>query len=184
MITTLSAEVVECLDDCLVDSVSANNITVLLWPQELQKYLYQSESILIDETKLRATMRETVKSNDWLDTPVSVRRLDLSWFYSDRKNFYSLARSLQNQTSRFYTSEFVTYLLELFWAQSKRTILIRHFLPYLMFVIFSILYMYDTLSREKLGFDEETSMAAKVYNKGSGIVTLILLAILICEEIL
>ena len=87
-------------------------------------------------------------------------------------------------TSNVYSSEFVAYLLDMFWAQTQKKIILLHFLPYLIFVIVCVLYMYDTLSRKELGFKNDTPQEEKVYNKTTGSLTLLLLANVIRAEIL
>jgi len=83
----------------------------------------------------------------------------------------------------FFSSQFVEYLLNQFWPQAQRSIVIRQFLPYVLFICSSVYYMHLQLRDDDqgLGADWTNGIIAK---KVLGIVSLMLLAYSVRTEIL
>ena len=67
-----------------------------------------------------------------------------------------------------YSSQFMTCLLNQFWSQTQRKIIVWQFLPYCAYIFCSVIYMYDTL----LPREEPMSDWLVFLNKLLGVVTL------------
>ena len=117
MMKNLTAEIIDSLNNCSVETHRASKITILKWPKELLFLIYPTDSLIVDGETLQAKVNQK-KFHNLMKRPVSVRFLEMSWFNAERKNFIALAGSLQGLTSNVYSSEFVAYLLDLFWAQT------------------------------------------------------------------
>ena len=51
--------------------------------------------------------------------PVSVRMLDMSWFYRGDDNFVAFSKLLENLPNSFYSTEFMQCLLEENWDEHR-----------------------------------------------------------------
>ena len=81
---------------------------------------------------------------------VEVSILDLGWLYADNKmflDFVSILNSIGEQD--IYMTDFVKALLEVFWNQNKMKIFWRVFVPYIMYLAFTLYYTINVVcSRE------------------------------------
>ena len=118
-----------------------------------------------------------------LKRPVDVTVLSLKWFFNERRNFVALSKSLQNLPNKFYTSDFMRFLLEEYWSSTKQKILITRFLPYLAFLMSAIMYFYYALNptSNTEGVDEWSQ--DRILETVLGILTLALLIPQIFTEI-
>ena len=74
---------------------------------------------------------------------VQVRLLDLGWLYADGNVFLDFIDVLQSAdySQDIFASEFIKTLLDVFWRDNEVKIFRKIFLPYMMYLIVTLIYM-------------------------------------------
>ena len=144
-ISPCSPETANELDNCFCETKSTRQITLLDWPRDKALLTKCSRKCTITKEELQAELED---EKDKSTRAITVRVLNLEWFYRDKKNFSAFTTLFDGLPNQVYSSEFLTCLLDQFWEKEKDKILKRRFVPYLLFLIFSTTFMYAAL-REK-----------------------------------
>ena len=77
---------------------------------------------------------------------IKVRKFNLTWLFRDGQNFTDLV-SILTETDRkeILATEFVKFLLDEFWSSYKRELVLRMFIPYMLYSLSSFGFMYMKL---------------------------------------
>ena len=76
--------------------------------------------------------------DNFVEQLVVVGYLPLEWFFADRLNFVAFSTMLTGLSSNFYETAFAKYLLDQFWHVAQREIVLKQFIPYLIFLSIAI----------------------------------------------
>jgi len=113
---------------------------MLSWPRDLSSYVHTQATTEIkvgdyDEFFLDEGFEDRQLSR------VDVRMLDLTWFFSDRKNFVSFTTMLQGLSSKAYSSELVECVLDKFWEETRTYITRRYMIWHLIYAASALILM-------------------------------------------
>ena len=76
------------------------------------------------------------------DTPVKVYILDIGWLYADKKAFLDFVDILKEvRDKNVFMTDLTKVLLDIFWNENKWRIFWKIFLPYVLYLFFTIYYM-------------------------------------------
>lgn len=75
--------------------------------------------------------------------------LKLRWLYTGGKSFFTLSNCLEKCPNKLYESLFIQSLLQQFWPETQKKILLWHFLPYCAQASLSIVY-FTTMLQERI----------------------------------
>ena len=97
-----------------------------------------------------------------MSVAVSVRLVDMRWFFADRKNFVAFSAMLSpDLPNGVYTSELVECLIDQSWADLRRTMVLRYFIVYLVYACSAIVYMKMALAPPTEG-EEDASFSERL----------------------
>ena len=132
------------LSNCFLTTNRLEKITQSVWPEDLAFHTKMVESCYIPLDYLENEFKESMKAGDEQEMqikPISVRVLDMQWFYTNNHNFVAFSRQLEDMPNSLYSSEFIECLLEENWDALQKTIIIKLFIPYLLYAFSSTFYM-------------------------------------------
>ena len=110
--------VIEALDNSFTQTSTMRELNLLSWPNKVKKLIFMSDTLEISEEMLEDMLNKKVKKGEedmMMKKTVIVELLDMRWFFNHRKNFYSFLRIVEKIPYRFYSSTFITHMLDQFW---------------------------------------------------------------------
>ena len=124
---------------------------------------------------------ENEEEEKLLPRPVKVRMFKLAWMQREGKNFIVLTPSLGENSDDFYKSQFMNGMLTHFWPDIQEKIFWRQFLPFVMYMLTSVLFMYYALRPNPESVDP---MAIGPFEIGMAVLTLLCLLYAVRNEFL
>ena len=143
MLQSATPQISQELNNCFFETKSTRQIQLLDWPRDLNLLTVRSEKSIITQKQLEDQL---ASAEDKVTRVITVRMLNLEWFYRDRKNFAAFSDMLQELPDEVYATEFIECLLDIFWADYQLQIIKWQFVPYLTFISIAISYMYSMLA--------------------------------------
>ena len=92
MIQSATPQVSEELNNCFFETKSTRQIQLLDWPRDRDLLTMRSERCKVTKEELDAQL---ASEPDKVTRVVTVRVLNLGWFYRDKKNFAAFSKMLQ-----------------------------------------------------------------------------------------
>ena len=126
------------LDHCFQTTYKTRLIVQSEWPHDQSASLQMVES---SDVPLNYLTEEFKDSSAMQVKPVSIRMLDMQWFYRGNDNFVAFSKQLENLPNSFYSTEFLTCLLEENWDEHRDMMVKQLFVPYILYAVCSIWYM-------------------------------------------
>lgn len=84
---------------------------------------------------------------------MKVRLLDIGWLFADNKDFLHFVHVLNSCSNKeLYMTDFVKALLEVYWDSHKRSIALKVFLPYTIYLSTTLVFIFYAVTGEA---DEE-----------------------------
>lgn len=115
-----------------------------------------------------------------LQVPVKVRAMPLFWIFKDAKSFLDLSKLLADKMSAFYSTNFVTYILDSFWDRVQWRLVTWYFIPHLVYMLSSVTFLSIAL-RDRSLTDQSTGEAVTLGI--TGVITFILCAYITFSEV-
>ena len=126
MIDNISPEAIEAIDTCFVENNSTRKFRLMVWPSKLILLTFMNESTVLRDEEIQKEINKATKKLRGLchrdeitvKRPVTMRYVDMEWFFADRKNFVAFESMLLGLPNSVYTSEFMNCLLDQFWKET------------------------------------------------------------------
>lgn len=83
-----------------------------------------------------------------INRAIKVSMVEVGWFFNNRKNFIAFSKLLQNLPNKVYTSQLLKGLLDKYWEETQKKILIEQLIPYSAYVILCIVHFSNVLSEQ------------------------------------
>ena len=139
---------------CLKQNFSQKDIKDLPWPEDTSEIHFMSDSCSLSEEKLQFEVDPEKRGTE--HPQVVVKVFSLRWMFSGKEKFIDVAEMMAKRSNSFYSSQFVTSLLAVFWKRDQRRIIFIMFIPYLFYTALTIYSMYFTLRSDINKDDDQT----------------------------
>lgn len=157
IVRTATPLMIEMLNTCFVETKSTKRILPLEWPAETNSLVFRHNDSTITHEGCVAQIHKANKNKDveTILSSIKVRKFDMSWLFRDGKNFTDLVEIL-NVTNKqeVLATEFVKNLSQQFWKQYKIRLICQMFVPFSLYGVLSIAFMYLKL-KDALVSDQE-----------------------------
>jgi len=117
MIETSTPQTVLELDNCFEESRSTRRIQLLEWPRELDLLTLRKNTCIITAEDIKTKLNVT-DPKDAVTRAVNVSKLDMNFFFHNKKRFVAFTQTLINRQNEVYSSIFVNSLLDQFWSDT------------------------------------------------------------------
>ena len=75
--------------------------------------------------------------------------IDIGWLFSCGKTFLHFAEALNDQDrDAVNDTDFVKYILDVFWKKYQIKIVLRIFLPYILYAILTFVYLVEIINND------------------------------------
>ena len=85
------------------------------WPNGLPEIILSSPTIEVSKEQLQEEVNNMNKDASSQSIPVIVERLDLRWLFAQKKNFIAFSTILTVMPVGFYSSKFISVILNKYW---------------------------------------------------------------------
>ena len=108
------------------------------------------------------------------NTDIVVEFLDLRWFFTFKSNFVAFSTILTEMPVSFYSLKFTKILLNHYWNETQKKIIISQFIPYIALALLTIIYFHYSLTQDYVE-DKENMIGFRVVLKIIGVAVLALI---------